>query len=685
MDVSIRRIAALVCLLAGLFEVSSSEAAIRTWPGAAPCDTTLQACIDGASDGDRIEIATDTPITGSIAVVNPRLTLTAANGHKPVFRNGTLWVRNLDFSGDISLTLSKLRFEDAVIDASYTGGGTATFDFRQLDMAMTDSATNRGIRIQALSGTTEAMLYDNRILANPGSGGQGLITLLSLGGALDASAYYNRIERAKSTYSLGMGIYVSYSGATSTGTVKLHGNVIVGSFTGAAIYLSEGITSDTGTNFDARLYSNVIIGRGQAMDTGITLVPNNGEIDAQLVNNTITRTGYGVRYSHYTGGTGETIGTLKNNLIVADGTAVFGSSSTAGSVTNAYNLINGPTIGFVADPSTITAPAKLVGPNDARLQPDSPAIDAADTSLLGLGILFNGLPVTDADGLRRIKKPTPSTAGTAKADIGAYEYGDISFRHTATPGTISGHITQMDQWQVNGQPAANLFATPKFDGTASGQPVGTWYSGSRWHLFSENTSIGMLDYARYHVFSAGAGSGAFQHVTTPTSISGATSRLDVSGLNNLPDRIVLAMQNFNAGDSVYNPNHIGVLYFGVGGTGYWYVNNMDSSKAMPVDAGFSIYFQEPSPNAFKVTAASASSYLVLDHPLLNNNPCALPVVTRVFTASDGSDFDIDYATGLSRWMIYDYDGMAAGSEFHVLVNPAQAEPCGAPLFSDGFE
>ncbi|MCB1569421.1 MAG: hypothetical protein KDI69_11475, partial [Xanthomonadales bacterium] len=82
---------------------------------------------------------------------------------------------------------------------------------------------------------------------------------------------------------------------------------------------------------------------------------------------------------------------------------------------------------------------------------------------------------------------------------------------------------------------------------------------------------------------------------------------------------------------------------------------------------------------------SGTSSLVLDHPLLNNNPCAQPVVTRVFTASDGSSFDIVYATALHRWAIYDYNGMPIGSEFHVLVNPAQAEPCGAPLFSDGFE
>jgi hypothetical protein len=71
--------------------------------------------------------------------------------------------------------------------------------------------------------------------------------------------------------------------------------------------------------------------------------------------------------------------------------------------------------------------AKLVGDATPRLRA-SPAIDAADTNTLGLGIIINGLPVTDADGLRRIK------GATNKIDIGAYESGDVSFAHTGDRG-----------------------------------------------------------------------------------------------------------------------------------------------------------------------------------------------------------------------------------------------------------
>ena len=37
----------------------AASAGVLTYPGIAPCDTTLQACITGASSGDIIEIATN--------------------------------------------------------------------------------------------------------------------------------------------------------------------------------------------------------------------------------------------------------------------------------------------------------------------------------------------------------------------------------------------------------------------------------------------------------------------------------------------------------------------------------------------------------------------------------------------------------------------------------------------------
>ncbi len=115
---------------------------------------------------------------------------------------------------------------------------------------------------------------------------------------------------------------------------------------------------------------------------------------------------------------------------------------------------------------------------------------------------------------------------------------------------------------------------------------------------------------------------------------------------------------------------------------------MDSAQDMPIGVGFSIYAQLPSPNVFRVTATEGNhsgNILRLDHPLLDGNPCAQPVVTRMLIPSDGSNFDLEYRADLGYWRIFDYNGMALGTQFNVLVNPAQAETCGGEIFSDGFE
>jgi hypothetical protein len=73
-----------LCFLAFVLLPASAIATTRTWPGAAPCATTLQACVDGATNGDRIEIATNTPIAEDISLYNRSLTLTDDDSAKNV-------------------------------------------------------------------------------------------------------------------------------------------------------------------------------------------------------------------------------------------------------------------------------------------------------------------------------------------------------------------------------------------------------------------------------------------------------------------------------------------------------------------------------------------------------------------------------------------------------------------------
>ncbi len=53
--------AVLVLVLVGV-PFDRAPAATLTYPGAAPCATTLQSCIDGAASGDTIEIASSNAI-----------------------------------------------------------------------------------------------------------------------------------------------------------------------------------------------------------------------------------------------------------------------------------------------------------------------------------------------------------------------------------------------------------------------------------------------------------------------------------------------------------------------------------------------------------------------------------------------------------------------------------------------
>ncbi|MDF2697215.1 MAG: hypothetical protein K0S65_5598, partial [Labilithrix sp.] len=76
--------ALLLATTLGLGWSSRAAAATLTFPSAAaPCNGTLQACIDGAASGDRIEIASANRIDESIT--NTRsLTLTGAPGIVPL-------------------------------------------------------------------------------------------------------------------------------------------------------------------------------------------------------------------------------------------------------------------------------------------------------------------------------------------------------------------------------------------------------------------------------------------------------------------------------------------------------------------------------------------------------------------------------------------------------------------------
>ena len=688
----LRMLVVFPCLLAAL----PAAAVQRTWPGSAPCNGSLQACIDAAVNGDYINIATADPIDENLNLFERSLNLQAAPGFEPSLAPGR-WISATTSSviGNVTVRISGISLRDAYVSVRYNGTGTGTYDLRDLDLEQSPGGGFTYIEVEAAAGNVDATIYDNRIRGVPSSINAGLLRLNNRGASFDAKVYYNRVASANAGYTDGAGVFVDEINGSS-GTVKLHGNVVRGAFSRAGIWVSEGLFSSSPSAFSARLYSNAVIGTGTVdfnNGKGIGLVVESGSIDAQVINNTVSNTSNGIVASQWSGGgAGASIsGVVNGNLIVAL-TGLSFNQPLASSLANDYNLINaGSNNGVTLGSHTITAAAGLVSPAIPRLTAGSPAIDAGDATTLGLGIIINALPTTDADGLRRLKGPSP-----LKPDIGAYEYGDFSFLHTASADTISGHITTIDDPSTNGLSSVRPFATPNYTAISGPNvsynlPYGTYYSAGQWRLFNENPPTPMPVDAHFNVFVpalAGSGGGVFTHVASAANISGWSTQLDDSSVNDKPDRIVLVAQNYSAGP-IYNPHPVGVFYFALGGPGSWFITELDRPTGvdMPTGAGFSVYAQEPSPNAYRVTKAAggSSNEIVLSHPLLNDTPCAQPMVTRLSgSAAASGNFDVYYSSG--RWRIFSYgSAISVGDQFNVLVSPVQVELCTDVIFADDFE
>lgn len=680
----------LRCLLAaGLFAAAlPAQAATVYWPsGAAPCNATLQACIDATANGNTVSIETNTPIAESLNLYNRSIALVAGDGRRPTLAPGNwISVTSAPILGDQSVTLRGLRLTNGYVRASYLGTGTATFDFSGLVLEQTSSAPTY-IHVQARAGNTvNARLYDNRITGTPANGDSAAIELVNSGGELNANAYFNQIRSTAATAVIGSALRVDFSGGSS-GTVKLHGNTVRGGYSQGGIYAIEGSSAGAASDFNLRLSSNVVVcsAYGAIPANGLGLIVDNGRIHTVALNNTLTRCQTGIFATRQlSGGSGaEIAGVVKNNLIVGERGLAFTPAATP-SLTNSHNLLNVASNPTAPGPSSITLDARLVSLEQPRLRAGSPAINAGDSASLGLAIILNGLPTTDADGLRRLKGGTSNDA-----DIGAYESGDRHALHVAGTGNITGgYITRIDDPVLNSLAAGNPLATPNWNGSGTGisnnNSFGIYYFDNRWLLFNQDRSTPMPQRAAYNLFVPAAGGGSFRHVSSAANSSGHATRMDASGVNNLPDRIILATQNWNAGANVYNAHPIGLRYVTSGSDGRWEILNIDlaSGGEMPLDAGFNVYAQEASPNAFRYTVTAGSTGI--DHPLIENVPCAQLHVTRIYNgAAVAGNFDVYYGSS-GRWYIFSYATAPVGTQFNVVVDPAQVYECTDRIFADTF-
>jgi hypothetical protein len=661
-----------ILLAAATVPAAAAPPAVLRWPGPAPCNTTLQACIDAAVAGDTIELATATPIDES-PLVQKSLRLAKAPGHPVRFaatRRVTLHVPESSSESAVRFEVEGLRFERGAIQASHAGdkpvlvllrgnrfdgppagvsaailllqdGSGPGMEFEvsgnRLDLRG-EGSNHSGIAVEG-NGAGEVLgrISQNRIRLGPIPAPRAGIRLYRPSRPLGVAVHGNRIDGEG--FAVGIGAWRDPAAAgTSLQLLFVHSNAISGQRgsggLAAAISLSA---ADLGLL--ASVFNNTVV----HSDRGLLGLVDAGTLLLGIDNNLFAYNGVDAEIVE------EATFDARNNL--SHGNAETRLAGTSGLVTAA------PRLGF----------------DGIRLQPGSPAIDATSNPP-GL----SGYSPLDLDGLARTKG--------AALDIGAHEYGAQHLLHvSAATGTS---VSALQEPGLNARPTAHPLFThnwnpPGRSGVYVDRALSIEHTGVQWQLVDDGGFV-FVPGAAFNVFAPGTAPRG--HLSTGSNTLDETSVIDDPDLNEAPDLLLLAAhQRGGHGAGASLP----VLpRFGVGrGSGRW---NIIANSSLPTPRGYTLYAQPQSPNAFVHTAAPGNIILnwsVIEHPDLDGRHCArLQVTPRMDGTLPPGRLGVWYDG--DRWAVYTENqvAMPVGVRVHVLFDPAQVEACSRnDVFRDGVE
>ena len=171
----------------------------------------------------------------------------------------------------------------------------------------------------------------------------------------------------------------------------------------------------------------------------------------------------------------------------------------------------------------------------------------------------------------------------------------------------------------------------------------------------------------------------FIHIARAANSTDNYTVIDHPLTNNNPNAIVFVTQNYNPGGlgGKYNDQTIGVLYSSAAQK--WAVFNQDTTADVPVDAAFNVLIPATDPAVFVHTATTANTsghVTYIDHPLTNDNPNAIVLVTQNYNPSGvGGEYNdqpigVWYSSAAQKWAIFNQDtaaDMPVDAAFNVIV------------------
>lgn len=646
------------------------------WPNAsAPCNSTLQACVDGSPVGEYIELRTNAVINETI-FTGKAISLVAGAGYKPKFAAGR--DVNVQSNSPDTVTVKGLTLLDGVLTLSTIGQAMTGNILNNYVTSLNSSSFPIKVSIGTSASKTINIKYNtvfHEFNTAPADVVGAIVLDKHLGtGVVDGDIYGNTVT-ANGDYSRGIVLK-----NTSEGEVNMNvsANEVYGG-TQAGIYV---YAFNTSASIDVNISSNALYKANEIWEpSGISIDGIQGYINADIINNTMINSRYGVEILESTALGGEVDALVQNNLVAYSGYGFYFDADAT--ISNDYNLYyeNIFNLNFTPGPNAINANPLLVSQSNARLRKNSPAIDSGNSIIL---LALGNTPLIDADGTNRLKRDvTPSVV----VDRGAYEVGDRYFLHRHSgSGT---YISTLDNEHTNNQINADdihITANTTPNGILSprnNDNEAIYYSSGKWQIFNQSTLVDIANNAAFNVVKYGSVSNTFEHDAMGGS---SLTTIDMPGLNGNINKILMVTQHWIG---TYNPHPQGVVY----GLGNWNILNLDAAE-IPAGSQFNVYYQDPSKSAWEHIAKAANISVdgtYLDHPLINDVPCAEIQVTQ--SASQGVSnarpvaVAFDTRPAYRKWGIINQDAspMQENAAFHVMINPAQIAECTDLIFKHGFE
>jgi len=372
-------IATIACALAA----PSLHAVDYDFPGATPCNTTLQACVDALTSGDRINLQPGTVVNDTLDV-RKSITLTAPASVNPP-RIGSVGV--LVTNADLEVTVQRLSIRGSIIARTAAGGGNLRLTVRD---SIIDAANLPAVE---LSESTEPGNLGSRSVTIAGNAIRAALSLGSCEDGVRVSVWRSPTVMTVTDNRIAMmpgdcaGISAYRVNAANL-DFSVERNEVRGTGFGGGVRLRDG-GADAGPvgRLTASVFSNIVSGQyGDAGFPGAIIASAEGSgarLSAQIINNTVTGCRDGIAVSGRDDFNARVEGRIANNIVA--GCERYGIGIAAPAVSNSHNLLfdNGVNL-FEPGPGTRYGDPKFadLARGDLRLTTGSDAVDVGDESAL---------------------------------------------------------------------------------------------------------------------------------------------------------------------------------------------------------------------------------------------------------------------------------------------------------------